>query len=53
MTSFVLPPIADFSDLLGQLDGPRMMAHLKVFDRWTKYSGSPEELESLKYVEPR
>jgi len=51
MTSFVLPPIADFSDLLGQLDGPRMMAHLKVFDRWTKYSGSPEELESLKYVE--
>jgi len=51
MTSFVLPPIADFSDLLGQLDGPRMMAHLKVFDRWTKYSGTPEELESLKYVE--
>jgi len=51
MTSFVLPPIAGFSDLLAQLDGPRMMAHLKVFDRWTKYSGSAEELESLKYVE--
>ena len=51
MTRFVLPPIAGFSDLLAQLDGPRMMGHLKVFDRWTKYSGSPEELESLKYVE--
>jgi N-acetylated-alpha-linked acidic dipeptidase len=52
MTSFVLPPIAPgFSDLMSKLDGPRMWKHLEVFDRWTKYSGSPEELESLKYVE--
>src|SRR5690242_3301496 len=52
MTIFQLPPIASgFAELNAQLDGPRMMAHLRVFDRWTKYSGSPEELESLKYVE--
>jgi N-acetylated-alpha-linked acidic dipeptidase len=52
MTNFTLPPLASgFSDLAAQLDGARMMAHLKVFDRWTKYSGSPEELESLKYLE--
>src|SRR5215831_6675591 len=52
MTSFKLPPLASgFADLNARLDGPRMMAHLSVFDRWTKYSGSPEELESLKYVE--
>ena len=52
MTSFALPPIAaGFSDLVPKLDGPRMWKHLEVFDRWTKYSGSPEELESLKYVE--
>src|SRR5882724_2157454 len=52
MSSFTLPPIArGFSDLVARLDGPRMMSHLQVFDRWTKYSGSPEELESLKYVE--
>src|SRR5260221_9024891 len=52
MTDFTLPPLAHgLSDLVAQLDGPRMMAHLEVFDRRTKYSGSPEELESLKYVE--
>jgi len=52
MTTFVLPPIAPgLSDLAAQLDGPRMWRHLEVFDRWTKYSGSPEERESLKYVE--
>jgi N-acetylated-alpha-linked acidic dipeptidase len=52
MTAFKLPPIAPgFSALNAQLDGPRMWKHLEVFDRWTKYSGSPEERESLKYVE--
>jgi hypothetical protein len=52
MTGFVLPPIAPgLSDLVAQLDGPRMWRHLEAFDRWTKYSGSPEERESLKYVE--
>ncbi|OJY36968.1 MAG: hypothetical protein BGP06_14715 [Rhizobiales bacterium 65-9] len=28
-----------------------MMRHLDVFDRWTKHAGTPEELESLKYIE--
>lgn len=52
MTMLKLPPIAPgFAELAAQVDGPRMMAHLKVFDRWTKHSGTPEELESLKYVE--
>jgi Peptidase family M28 len=52
MTAFALPPLArGFSDLVAQLDGPRMMAHLQVFDRWTKHSGTLGELESLKYVE--
>lgn len=52
MKTSALPAIAPgFSDLLSQIDGPRMMAHLKIFDSWTKHSGTPEELESLKYVE--
>ena len=47
MTSFVMPTIATgFANLVSKLDGPRMWKHLEVFNRWTKYSGSPEELES-------
>jgi hypothetical protein len=30
-----------------------MMEHMDVFARWTKHSGTPEELESLNYVEAR
>src|SRR6185436_6128692 len=52
MTGFTLPPLVPgFADLHARLDGPRMWKHLEVFDRWTKYSGSSEERESLKYVE--
>jgi N-acetylated-alpha-linked acidic dipeptidase len=52
MTGFTLPSIASgFAELNAQLDGPRMWKHLEVFDRWAKYSGSPEERESLNYVE--
>jgi hypothetical protein len=37
--------------LLSALSGRRMWRHLEVFDRHTKFSGSPEEIESLRYVE--
>ena len=51
MSSLALPPLTEgFAALAASLDGPRMMKHLEVFDRWTKHSGTPEELESLKYV---
>jgi hypothetical protein len=39
--------------LLGTLSGSTMMKHMDVFARWTKHSGTPEELESLRYVEDR
>jgi len=39
--------------LLTSLSGPLMMEHMDVFARWTKHSGTPEELESLRYVERR
>src|SRR5438874_772492 len=52
MTRFVLPTIAPgFSDLVSKLDRRRMWKHLDIFDRWTKYSGSHEQLESPNYVE--
>ncbi len=44
---------ASLETLLGALSGPAMMEHMEVFARWTKHSGTPEELESLKYVEAR
>jgi hypothetical protein len=44
---------ASLETLLGALSGPTMMEHMEVFARWTKHSGTPEELESLKYVEAR
>jgi N-acetylated-alpha-linked acidic dipeptidase len=51
MSMFALSPLADgCAALAAVMDGPRMMKHLEVFDRWTKHSGTPEELESLKYV---
>lgn len=37
--------------LLSALSGPRMWRHLETFDHYPKFSGSPEELESLHYVE--
>lgn len=33
------------------VDGPLMMQHMELFNRYTKHAGSPEELESLKYCE--
>ena len=51
MSTPALPPLTPgFSHIAAALDGPRMMRHLEVFDRWPKHSGTPEELESLKYV---
>jgi hypothetical protein len=44
---------ASLGSLLGTLSGPAMMQHMDVFARWTKHSGTPEELESLRYVEER
>jgi len=36
--------------LAAAVSGPSMMAHLREFARWVKLSGTPDELESLKYV---
>ena len=33
-----------------EVDGGRLMAHCAAFARFTKLSGTPEELESLRYV---
>ena len=44
---------ASLDELLRALSGPGMMEHMNVFARWTKHSGTPEELESLRYVEAR
>jgi N-acetylated-alpha-linked acidic dipeptidase len=38
---------------LRALSGQSMMEHMNVFARFTKHSGTPEELESLRYVEER
>ena len=38
------------SDLSGQVDGKRLMAHLAQFARWTKHAGTPTELASLDYI---
>lgn len=44
-------PDQDLQSLVSALSGRRMWRHLEEFDRHTKFSGSPEELESLRYVE--
>ena len=36
--------------LCGAVSGPEMMQHMAVFGRRTKVAGTPEELESLRYV---
>jgi len=36
--------------LVDAVSGEAMMAHLREFARWVKLSGTPEEMESLKYV---
>ncbi|MBS7707180.1 M28 family peptidase [Chelatococcus asaccharovorans] len=33
------------------VDGPLMMRHMRLFDRYTKVAGTPTELESLRYCE--
>ena len=42
---------ADATALAGAVDGARMMAHLGEFARRVKLSGTPEELESFRYLE--
>lgn len=37
--------------VINAIDGKLMMRHMAVFDRYTKYAGTPEELESLRYCE--
>ncbi|MCC7425870.1 MAG: M28 family peptidase [Alphaproteobacteria bacterium] len=41
------------STLTAAVSGPGMMAHLNEFARWTKLSGTRDELESLRYVQAR
>ncbi len=38
-------------ELVGAVSGPAMFAHLQEFARWVKLSGTPEELQSLRYVQ--
>lgn len=35
------------------VDGTAMLADLTTIARWTKYPGTPDELESLRYLEAR
>ena len=44
-------PDRDLERLLGEIDGPRMWAHLEEMARWTKEAGTPTELESLRSIE--
>ena len=37
--------------LCADVSGAEMMRHMQVFARWTKVAGTPEELESLRYVQ--
>ena len=51
--SNVTHPDPALIDLVGAVSGAEMFAHLREFARWVKLSGTPEELESLKYVRTR
>ncbi len=37
--------------VIAAVDGPLMMQHMRLFDRYTKVAGTPTELESLRYCE--
>ncbi|WP_262032182.1 M28 family peptidase [Microvirga sp. Mcv34] len=39
--------------VIAAVDGPLMMQHMRLFDRYTKVAGTPTELESLRYCEER
>lgn len=41
------------SALCNAVSGPVLMAHMREFARWIKLSGTPEELQSLGYVQDR
>ena len=40
-----------FDEVRGMVDGDRLVRDIGEFSRWSKHAGTPEELESLKYVE--
>jgi N-acetylated-alpha-linked acidic dipeptidase len=40
-----------FDRLATDVSGPVMMRHMDVFARWTKHAGTPEERESLRYIQ--
>lgn len=42
-----------FSALAAQTSGPLLMDHCRSLARWVKLSGTPEEAESLRYVQAR
>ncbi len=41
------------SALAAQTSGPLLMDHCRAFARWVKLSGTPDEAESLRYVQAR
>ncbi len=41
------------SALAAQTSGPVLMDHCRAFARWVKLSGTPDEAESLRYVQAR
>lgn len=45
----MIKPMLD--TVISAVDGPLMMQHMQLFDRYTKVSGTPTELESLRYCE--
>ena len=43
--------MAGYDELSATVDRDRLLQHIGEFNRWTKHAGTPEELESLRYVE--
>lgn len=41
----------DLQSLLNTVSDSQMMKHMQKFARWTKHAGTPEELESLRYIQ--
>jgi hypothetical protein len=38
------------ADLCASVSATALMRHVTEFARWTKHAGTPEELESLKFI---
>ena len=38
------------ADLFASVSATGLMRHVAEFARWTKHAGTPEELESLKFI---